>query len=110
MYFFSLTLGPRDLKEKKIHCVSFITFYFLQIPIVAVWFPISIGKFGPLFNDDNWNQIVMGEQENADIKHIGSLPSLICASIKSSGVYKVKKKRFRIIQFFIRRSWWLSFS
>ena len=35
----------------------------------------------------------MGEQENADIKHIGSLPSPICASIKSSGVYKVKKKK-----------------
>ena len=37
----------------------------------------------------------MGEQENADIKHIGSLPSLICASIKSSGVYKVKKKKIQ---------------
>ena len=35
----------------------------------------------------------MVEQENADIKHIGFLPSLICASIKSSGVYKVKKKK-----------------
>lgn len=41
----------------------------------------------------------MGEQENADIKHIGSLPSLICASIKSSGVYKVKKKDSELFNF-----------
>ena len=41
----------------------------------------------------------MGEQGNADIKHIGSLPSLICASIKSSGVYKVKKKNSELFNF-----------